>query len=64
MSNCAHCNRQFTCGCQKAYVEGIAVCKTCVPNYKQIKKSESSQDPNRERSLELARQQIVDLRNK
>ena len=60
MSNCAHCNRQFTCGCQKAYVEGTAVCKTCVANYKQIKKS---QDPTREKSLELARQQIQNLRS-
>lgn len=63
-STCAHCNRQFTCGCQKANVDGIIVCKTCVTNYKQSKASQVRQDPNRDKGLELARQQIVDLRNK
>ena len=39
MSTCAHCNRTFTCGCQKTTVDGIVVCKTCVTNYKQSKKN-------------------------
>jgi|TARA_R100000742_G_C4277084_1_gene98654 hypothetical protein len=64
MSNCAHCNRQFTCGCQKATVEGVAVCKTCVTNYKAKRNNSADSDPTRTRGLELARQQIVDLRNK
>ena len=64
MSSCAHCNRTFTCGCQKTTVDGIVVCKTCVTNYKQSKKNIANHDPSRNRSLELAKQQIVDLRNK
>ena len=28
MANCAHCNKQFTCGCQKASLgNGVIVCK-------------------------------------
>ena len=30
MANCAHCNKQFTCGCQKASLgSGVIVCKQC-----------------------------------
>lgn len=27
--NCKHCNKPFTCGCQKINVNGITVHKTC-----------------------------------
>ena len=50
MANCAHCNQQFTCGCQKASLgNGVVVCKNC---------------KSRDLNLELARQQIQDLRSK
>ncbi len=59
MANCAHCNKVFTCGCQKATLgNGIIVCKQC----KAI--ALAKVDTSRDLSLELARQQIQDLRNK
>jgi|TARA_B110000908_G_scaffold171894_1_gene236425 hypothetical protein len=59
MANCAHCNKQFTCGCQKASLgNGVTVCKQC--KAKVDADVSSSSNLNRE----LARQQIQDLRNK
>jgi hypothetical protein len=59
MANCAHCGRVFTCGCQKASLgNGVVVCKSCKA------KEEAKLDTSRDLSLELARQQIQDLRNK
>jgi hypothetical protein len=59
MANCAHCNRQFTCGCQKASLgNGTIVCKPC----KKLDDDKSNTSNNL--GLELARQQIQDLRNR
>jgi len=59
MANCAHCNKQFTCGCQKASLgNGVVVCKQC--KIKADADLSTSSNLNRE----LARQQIQDLRNK
>ena len=56
MANCAHCNKQFTCGCQKAYDEnGAAVCKSCKP----VKQSSTNT-----LSRQLAQQKIMDLKSK
>ena len=59
MANFAHCNKQFTCGCQKASLgNGVIVCKQC--------KAKVDADVSTSSNLnrELARQQIQDLRNK
>ena len=70
---CANCNKTFTCGCQKAFDDqGIAICKTCVnewSNKKLSNQAPSKELPVKELStrdlnLELATQQIRDLRNK
>ena len=59
MANCAHCNKTFTCGCQKASLgNGVVVCKNC----KQL--AEANLATSRDLNLELARQQIQDLRSK
>jgi len=59
MANCAHCNKQFTCGCQKATLgDGVIVCKPC----KTI--ADAALGTSRDLGLELARQQIQDLRNR
>jgi len=56
--SCAHCGKNFTCGCQKAYIgNGIIVCKEC-------KAKADNVSTGRDLNLELARQQITDLRNK
>ena len=56
--SCAHCGKNFTCGCQKASIgNGIIVCKAC-------KAKAESVSTGRDLNLELARQQITDLRNK
>ena len=35
--NCVHCNKRFTCGCQKAKAaDGKTVCKTCLNSYNKI----------------------------
>jgi hypothetical protein len=60
MSNCAQCNKVFTCGCQKVYIEGKVICKACAAN----QKSTPPKDTSRDLALELAKQQIQDLRNK
>lgn len=32
--NCVHCNKRFTCGCQKTKAaDGKTVCKTCLSSY-------------------------------
>ncbi len=52
MSNCAHCNKRFTCGCKKNSIgNGGIVCKQCKDKANNVNK-------------ELARVQIQDLRNK
>ena len=57
MSNCAHCNKRFTCGCQKASLgNGVIVCKQC--------KAKANSTSTNNINKELARQQIQDLRNK
>ena len=59
MTNCAHCNKRFTCGCQKAKLDnGTIVCKQC--------KARMDADVKTQRNLnmELARQQIQDLKAK
>jgi hypothetical protein len=59
MANCAHCSKQFTCGCQKAsLLDGTIVCKQCEA------KSKAAGTTARDLNLELAKQQIQDLRNK
>ena len=59
MANCAHCNKKFSCGCQKASIgNGIIVCKDCKT------KAEANVETSRNLNLELARQQIQDLRSK
>jgi|TARA_R100000541_G_scaffold33682_1_gene42272 hypothetical protein len=56
--SCAHCGKNFTCGCQKASIgNGIIVCKACKAKAENI-------STGRDLNLELARQQITDLRNK
>lgn len=59
MANCAHCSKQFTCGCQKASLgDGTIVCKQCEA------KSKVEVSTARDLNLELAKQQIQDLRNR
>jgi transcription elongation factor Elf1 len=59
MANCAHCNKVFTCGCQKASLgNGVIVCKQCKA------KAEANVSTSRDLNLELARQQIQDLKNR
>jgi|TARA_R110000803_G_scaffold205302_1_gene271869 hypothetical protein len=58
--SCAHCGKNFTCGCQKASIgNGIIVCKAC-----KAKAEPENVSTGRDLNLELARQQITDLRNK
>jgi hypothetical protein len=53
--NCAQCNKPFTCGCQKHIASnGQTIHKTCAGNHS------ASQTKN----LNLAQQQIKDLRNR
>jgi len=59
MANCAHCNKNFTCGCQKTQLQdGTVVCKPCK------RKHDADVSTSRDLNLELARQHIQDLRNK
>jgi|TARA_R110000803_G_scaffold39092_2_gene84290 hypothetical protein len=58
MANCAHCNVTFTCGCQKVSFNGVVICKNCRAT------AEANVSTSRDLNLELARQQIQDLRNK
>ncbi len=61
MSNCAVCGKKFTCGCQKTHDEnGNIICKGCKGSSQAKQKAE---DASRQKSLELARQQIVNLKN-
>ena len=54
----AHCGKNFTCGCQKASLgNGVIVCKACKAKAENV-------STGRDLNLELARQQITDLRNK
>jgi hypothetical protein len=62
--NCVQCNKPFTCGCQKQSVgNGVIVHKTCVNTYNNSKVNTTQPKPSN-LSLELARQQIQDLRKK
>jgi len=59
MSNCNRCNKRFTCGCQKDQLsDGTVVCKQCK------KKENANVSTSRDLNLELARQQIQDIRSK
>ena len=50
MSNCAHCNKRFTCGCQKAAIgNGVIVCKI---------KAESNVPNQSTLNIELAKREI------
>jgi len=61
MSSCAVCGKRFTCGCQKTHDEqGRIVCKGCKNS---SKAKETASSGSRDLALELARQQIVDLKN-
>jgi len=62
--NCSHCSKPFTCGCQKHVVNnGVIVHKTCLTEYNS---SSNVKAPPKQSNLELqlAAQQIKDLRNK
>jgi len=61
MANCTQCNKQFTCGCQKAYHNGVLVCRDCKTN---LERTSKNVDTSRDLALELARQQIRNLRDK
>ena len=61
MNNCTVCGQRFTCGCQKTYDEsGNVICKGCKNS---SKAQQSTSGGSRDLSLELARQQIVNLTN-
>ena len=62
--NCVQCNKPFTCGCQKHSVgNGVTIHKTCINAYTSSQGGVVSSKPSN-LSLELAEQQIKDLRNK
>lgn len=62
--NCVQCNKPFTCGCQKHSVgNGVNIHKTCANAYNNAQNQVTQPEPNN-LSLELAQQQIRDLRNK
>ena len=59
---CAQCNKHFTCGCQKHMVgNGVTVHKTCVNSYNNSHGTDTTPAPSN-LNLELAQQQIKDLR--
>jgi hypothetical protein len=61
--NCSQCNKPFTCGCQKHSVgNGVIIHKTCVNAYNNAKGLAAQPEPSN-LNLELAKQQIKDLRN-
>ena len=62
--NCAQCSKPFTCGCQKHTTSnGETIHKTCIGNYSSSTKT-IAQPQVRNLNLELAQQQIKDLRNR
>lgn len=65
--SCANCNKVFTCGCQKTFDDqGVAICKTCVSEWtnKRLNDKATNQKlPVKNLNLELAAQQIRDIRN-
>jgi hypothetical protein len=62
--NCVQCNKPFTCGCQKHLVgNGVIIHKTCINEYNNSQTNATQPKP-RDLGLELAEQQIKDLRNK
>jgi hypothetical protein len=62
--NCVQCNKPFTCGCQKHSVgNGLIIHKTCINNYTNSQGEVVEPKPSN-LSLDLAEQQIKDLRNK
>lgn len=36
--NCKHCNKPFSCGCQKTSVNGIIIHKTCKAEWEEKQK--------------------------
>jgi len=62
--NCVQCNKPFTCGCQKHSVgNGVTIHKTCINEYNNAQ-NKVTQPAVNNLNLELAQQQIRDLRNK
>tara|TARA_R110001606_G_scaffold115699_2_gene244063 strand:- start:2676 stop:2861 length:186 start_codon:yes stop_codon:yes gene_type:complete len=60
--NCTYCNKPFTCGCQKhSLPNGAVIHKSCINKYND---SKAITPQPVDLSLELAAQQIKDLRNK
>jgi|TARA_R110002012_G_scaffold171112_1_gene335791 hypothetical protein len=61
MNNCTICGKKFTCGCQKTHDEnGNVICKGCKNS---SKAQQQAAQGSRNLSLELAKQQIVNLKN-
>ena len=59
--SCIQCNKPFTCGCQKHPVgDGKNIHKTCATEYNKLHSFGKANNLN----LELAEQQIKNLRNK
>jgi hypothetical protein len=63
--NCANCNKGFSCGCQKMIVNGITIHKTCHNEWKNKNFSSNViSNTSNDLSLELAKEQIKNLRSK
>jgi hypothetical protein len=63
--NCVNCNKGFSCGCQKMTVDGVVIHKTCQNEWNNKKLSnQGEQTPKQDLSLQLAADQIKNLRNK
>lgn len=63
--NCANCNKGFSCGCQKMAVDGVTIHKTCQNEWNNKKLSnQSEQASKQDLNLQLAADQIKNLRNK
>ncbi len=63
--NCVNCNKGFSCGCQKMTVDGVTIHKTCQNEWNNKKLSnQSEQAPKQDLNLQLAADQIKNLRNK
>ena len=68
--NCAHCNKPFTCGCQKTQVDWVTIHKTCRTSFAANKaeviakaNEEKVKASSRDFDLQLASHQIKNLRN-
>jgi hypothetical protein len=62
--NCANCNKPFTCGCQKMFdINKTAIHKTCENEWATKSNINSPDVSHRDLNLELAKEQIKNLRN-